>query len=187
MVRARGVLRLGRELAEVRAVVMVNTLVPSDAKVCQAMEGAQMQYAQLVKNNSGHNFGPPDFMSGNALMLCYLANTTDAHHKGALNQELNKLQSAPAFQDRVLRANCGPCFDDKTRRIEFAFGNAWRHFDVNGANVDLQCLVVQWLEQIRNARVIVGKAPRNRNQRIISALLDDLRKLGIKDDGEGKH
>lgn len=52
--------------------------------------------------------------------------------------------------------------------------------------MDLHDLTTEYLSAQANSRATDGKAPRNRTQRKMAKLLDDLKKLGIKDVGPEK-
>ena len=41
--------------------------------------------------------------------------------------------------------------------------------------------MVNWLNIVAKSRVCIGPAPRNKGQRQISSLIDDLKRFGVKD------
>merc|ERR1711924_21782 len=129
VVQGKELLRVSRSAAETRSMISDSVLLPSDTKVAMAMVGAQKQYALTTKNNPGHNLGPSYYMSAKALLMCAVSEETLPQDlKTIFTEELKLLTTEAAFRDRVRMCTCADTYDSSQKRIELAFGMAWRTY-----------------------------------------------------------
>lgn len=173
---AKEVQRLSREVNELKAIATVNIIVGAETQPAVLMKQAQIKYAKSVKDNKDHGLGPPDYLVCKTLLEA-AAHDPDAvpELKKLASDEAAKLTNLSDFEDRCLCCKLADTFDSKTKRIEFSFGIKWR------TGHDLQGLILAWLKTQDAAKMCVGKAPRSKNNRTVSSLLDELKRLGVRE------
>lgn len=91
-----------------------------------------------------------------------------------LQQEVGNLRDIKKSLDEVHHCHIGNTHDPQARQMEIQFGALWK----NGS-IDLQRVVIDWVEKEPKRVRRQERIPRNKYQRDMSEVLKQLKKVGI--------
>lgn len=157
------------EVRSLRAITTQCLLLPSDSRLATMMVSAQQQYATATKGRSGHGQGIPEHWSWKAAVAALREHyPLDAKEGAFLKAHEDGLLSPASMRGKVGACKCSSAYGENKSRIDLVVAPEYK---------DVLLLLCAYVETIPGGEVREGRPPRGHQERVVSDLIDRLKKL----------